>query len=670
MNMNENTFLHVEAILKQNEKFLDSKGEIIKASVRDAAIKFDEDLIVSLISDEKTKEQFFKTISTAMVFDYRKFIDYIEDKNFLIDSYTKFSNKIGLTISNKHLRQIDDVSLVFPFKDCVLEGGQSKEEEKRKEIFFNEILAKDEINKLLDQKILTNGKKYFYDNNELQETTDITFSRNKEGLIQDNLIIKGNNLLALHTLKSNFEGKVKLIYIDPPFNTDSDEFNYNDTFTHSTWLTFMKNRLEIAKDLLATDGFICVHVGNEQASYIQVLLDEIFKRENYLNHITMTTNAASGFKATSAKIFSTANHIFCYSKSPKTSIPNKIYVSKEYDTNYKFYLINPEDEYSKWKYQNILEAIVENEGFEDLKTFKSTFSKDDIFQKTKIFANANKERVFRTAAVGGGALKKRKATINKSKKERNIVMQHPNEDVEGFYILNGEQIVFWKNVFHEVDGTTMPATTLTDVWTDIGFTGIASEGGITLKNGKKPEQLLKRIIDLFTNENDIVMDYHLGSGTTCAVAHKMNRQYIGIEQLDYGKNDSVERLKNVISGDKSGVSKILRWKGGGDFIYLELDKYNQRFIDDLSCATEKNILNIFEEIKEKSFLNYDVNMQELKKYSTEFNDLSLEDKKELLVSLLNKNQLYRNLSEIDDKEFEIKDEVKALNKAFYTTVRD
>jgi len=668
--MNENTFLHVETILKQNEKFMDSKGEIIKASVRDAAIKFDEDLIVSLISDTKTKEQFFKTISSAMVFDYRKFIDYIEDKNFLLDSYTKFSNKIGLTISNKHIKQIDDVVLTFPFKDCILEGGQSKEEEKRKEIFFNESLAKDEINKLLDQKILTKGKRYFSENNELLESTDITFSRNEEGLIQDNLIIKGNNLLALHTLKSNFAGKVKLIYIDPPFNTESDEFNYNDTFTHSTWLTFMKNRLEIAKELLAPDGFICVHVGNEQASYTQVLLDEIFKRENYLNHITMTTNAASGFKATSAKIFSTANHIFCYSKSPKVSIPNKIYVAKEYDTNYKFYLINPEDEYSKWKYQNVLEVIAKNEGYEDLKTFKANFSKDDLFQKTKLFANANKERIFRTAAVGGGALIKRKAIINKSKKERNIVMQHPNEDVEGFYILNGEQIVFWKNVFHEVDGKMIPASTLTDVWTDIGFTGIASEGGVTLKNGKKPEQLLKRIIDLFTNEKDIVMDYHLGSGTTCAVAHKMNRQYIGIEQLYYGKNDSVERLKNVVSGDKSGVSKILKWEGGGTFICLELDKYNQKFIDDLSTATEKSILNIFKDIKKKSFLNYDVNIQEIEKHSKEFNALCLEEKKELLVSLLNKNQLYKNLSEIDDKEFEIKDEIKALNREFYMTGKD
>jgi len=662
---NENNFIHLETVLKKHKKFLDRKGEIIKSSVRDAALKFDETLIKSLLSDVSTRQQFFKRIDDSTVFDYRIFIDYIEDKNFLLDSYTKFSNKIGLTISNKHIKQLDDVVLTFPFKDCILEGGQTKEEKNRKEIFFNETLAQDEINKLLDKKIITNAKHYFCDDMELKENSNVSFTRDENGHIKDNLIIKGNNLLALHTLKSNFTGQIKLIYIDPPFNTGKDDFNYNDSFNHSSWLTFMKNRLEVARELLSDDGFICVHVGNEQASYIQVLLDEIFKRENYLNHITMTTNAASGFKATSAKIFSTANHIYCYSKSVNVGIPNKIYVPKEYDTNYKFYLVNPTEVYSKWKYKNLLDVIWENEGYKDLKSFKKDFSQEEIFQKMKEFAHLNKDRVFRTAAIGGGALKKRQETIDKSKKEKNVVLQHPNEDVDGFYILNGAQILFWKNVYHEIDGQIIPATTLTDVWTDIGFTGIASEGGVTLKNGKKPEHLLKRIIDLFTNEGDIVLDYHLGSGTTAAVAHKMYRQYIGIEQLSYGKNDSLERLKNILRGDKSGISKIVKWKGGGEFISFDLDKYNQKFIDDLSMASEKNILNLYSAIKEKSFLNYDVDIQQIEKNIEEFKSLSLEDKKELLVSILNKNQLYKNFSEMYDEEFKITNEIKRLNNDFY-----
>ncbi len=135
----------LEQLLKTLDKFTDKEGVLLKQNIKDASEKFDTNLIKLLLNDKDTKEHFFDEIDNATIFNYRKFIDYIDDKDFLIDSYTKFSNKVGLTISNKHIQQINDVVLSFPFKDCVLEGGQSKDDEKRKEIFFNEILAKDEI---------------------------------------------------------------------------------------------------------------------------------------------------------------------------------------------------------------------------------------------------------------------------------------------------------------------------------------------------------------------------------------------------------------------------------------------------------------------------------------------------------------------------------------------
>ncbi|RJP44159.1 MAG: site-specific DNA-methyltransferase, partial [Desulfobacteraceae bacterium] len=181
--------------------------------------------------------------------------------------------------------------------------------------------------------------------------------------------------------------------------------------------------------------------------------------------------------------------------------------------------------------------------------------------------------------MGGGARAKRLDIIRKSKENKRIVYQHPGEDVDGFYILNGEQIIFWENVYKEIDGQVVPAEALTDVWYDISWTGIANEGGVTLKNGKKPEMLLKRIIELCTNKDDLVLDFFIGSGTTCAVAHKMGRQYIGIEQLDYGDNDSIIRLQNVIKGDKSGISQAGNWQGGGDFICCELMKFNEAFME-------------------------------------------------------------------------------------------
>ncbi len=242
----------LEQLLKTLDKFTDKEGVLLKQNIKDASEKFDTNLIKLLLNDKDTKEHFFDEIDNATIFNYRKFIDYIDDKNFLIDSYTKFSNKVGLTISNKHIGQINDVVLSFPFKDCVLEGGQSKDDEKRKEIFFNEVLAKDEINRLLDKKVISNAKKYTKNG----VSDEVQFTRDENGLIKDNLIIKGNNLLALHTLKNNFASKVKLIYIDPPYNKggNADTFCYNNSFKRSTWLTFMKNRLEVAKRIMRIMG--------------------------------------------------------------------------------------------------------------------------------------------------------------------------------------------------------------------------------------------------------------------------------------------------------------------------------------------------------------------------------------------------------------------------------
>jgi adenine-specific DNA-methyltransferase len=164
---------------------------------------------------------------------------------------------------------------------------------------------------------------------------------------------------------------------------------------------------------------------------------------------------------------------------------------------------------------------------------------------------------------------------------------------------------------------------------------------------------------------DIILDYHLGSGTTAAVAHKMNRQYIGLEQLNYGDNDSVERLKNVINGDQSGISKQMNWKGG-EFVYLELKKYNQTFIEQIESAKDtKAVLKIWEEMKAKSFLNYNVDLQKQEAHIEEFKALTLEEQKQHLVELLDKNQLYVNLSSLNDKDFAISAEEKKVTQDFY-----
>src|SRR3989339_525199 len=259
------------ALLKKDSRLWDEeKKEINETLLKDLIDRLDEKLIELLLGDKETMGMFFIKIKDVFVLKIND-LKFFIDENKLDNSYTQYQNKIGLRVSNKLLSERDDVVLDWPFKDCVLEGGMTKEDEKRNEIFFNEILARDEIDRLEDPKALVNWKRHTKKGEEKVKE----IKRDKDGIIKENLIIKGNNLLALHSLKKQFQGKVKLIYIDPPYNTGSDSFGYNDNFNHSSWLTFMKNRLEVAKKLLRDDGVIFVQCDDHEQAYLKVLMDEV-----------------------------------------------------------------------------------------------------------------------------------------------------------------------------------------------------------------------------------------------------------------------------------------------------------------------------------------------------------------------------------------------------------
>lgn len=261
-------------LLKSNSEFvIDEK--LNKNMLAELARKYDAGLFSLLLSDNIIKELFFTETEAGLIFKKDVFLQFISQKEFLPDSYTRFSSKIGLASGDNFISDDNRVVLNWPYKDCVLEGGQTKEDQKRDEVFFNEVLAPDQITTILDDKVFTNWKRYDKDGeHELDELKP-----------DDNLIIEGNNLIVLHSLKKRFAGKVKLIYIDPPFNTDNDSFMYNDRFTRSTWLTFIKNRLQVAKELLSDDGSIFIHCDENQDGYLRVLCDEIFGEDNLMNEI-------------------------------------------------------------------------------------------------------------------------------------------------------------------------------------------------------------------------------------------------------------------------------------------------------------------------------------------------------------------------------------------------
>ena len=641
--------------LLNSDDRLVSEGKLLKNKVTELALNLDASLLKLLLSDTAIKAHFFTEVGTVLVFDKIKFQKFVNNKQFLPDSYTAYKNKIGLTANDQYLTDSKEVVLSFPYKDCILEGGQDKEDAKREEIFWNETLAPDQIDRLLSPKLLTHFKRFDKDGE--HAVTKINPS--------DNLIIKGNNLLALHTLESQFAGKVKLIYIDPPFNTENDSFRYNDKFSHSTWLTFMTNRLSIAKKLLKSNGAIFIHLDHEEAPYCKILLDEIFGRENWLNTFSVTTNDASGFKATGKAIFSTANQIMFYAKNKNLLTLKKQFVRNEYDTNYNQVLLNKDENIKNWQFEPISKIVATKLGFDSPRVAKKELG--DLFNnEIADFAFQNANNVFRTAAINGGARAKRIKTIEKSMLNKNEVFLHPNDDQPNFYILNGEGIVFYGNRLVEIDGETVAGQLLTDIWTDIKVTGIANEGGVSLKNGKKPEKLLKRILEIATEKNDLVLDFHLGSGTTAAVAHKMQRQYIGIEQMDYIETIAINRLKNVINRDSTGISKAMNWQGGGSFVYCELAKANQTFVDVITqAATTEELSAIWQDMKDRAFISYKVDVKQIDATKVDFAELSLDDHKRFLIATLDQNMLYIPLSEMDDATFGVSDADKALNKQFF-----
>ena len=580
--------------------------------------------------------------------------------------YTEYSNKIGLFDKNnkQFIGNSPEVVLSFPFKDAVLEAGMTKEDAGREERFLNIKIDAKDIDTLEDPKVLTNFKYIDKDGEkELDENSDIEFFDENDELKQ-NLLIKGNNLLALYTLKEKLAGRVKLIYIDPPFyfldTKATDSFRYNSNFKLSTWLVFMRNRLEAAKELLTDDGIMMVHVGVEEQGYLNVLMDEVFGHDNLINHITMTTTEPTGFKAAGKNLVPTANNLFIYRKSSKGDI-NKIYIKKGYDTAYGKVLLNKTDTYSAWRYKPIKQYVAE---------LHSKPSKDVSDDEIANFALAHPDIVFRTTAITGGALNKRRATIKESMRNKDVVYKHPNDDIEDFYILGGGRITFLENSFREVDGEYVPSQILTDIWDDISWTGIANEGGVTLNNGKKPEKLMRRVINLATNPGDIVMDYHAGSGTTLAVAQKMGCRWIGVEQMDYIHDLTSKRMVNVINGDQTGISKIEGWTGGGSFVYCELKKYNQDFIDRIMEAiTIPELEEIYEDMQKNAFLKFFFDKNEFEK-DENFRSKNLDERKQLLVDILDENQFYLNLSEMSDTKYKVTNAERVLTEKFYQIKKD
>lgn len=403
-----------------------------------------------------------------------------------------------------------------------------------------------------------------------------------------NMLIHGDNLLALRALEENFTGAVKCIYIDPPYNTgsrinaDGEEVGYDDGIEHSIWLDMMYRRFKILHKLLREDGALFVHLDDNESDYCKVILDEIFGRENFMNRVTVDARSPSAFSTVNPGMFVASEHILFYARNRAKLVENRIRTPRNPDYAYNKYIVDYNQPYTQWKFISVAEA------FSLQKTLKSK-NPENILKAYNRFIIDNADRICRYTAISdSGAGQKIVELKKQSIANPNVLYKLERGDFDDVYVINGQQLAFYSKNICQIDGQLQASKLLTDIWTDIAWEGIAKEGDVTFKKGKKPERLVKRCIELATSsENDVVLDSFLGSGTTAAVAHKMNRRWIGIEFAKHAYSHSLHRLKRVISGeDNSGISKAQNWQGGGGFKFYELapsllnkDKYGNLVIN-------------------------------------------------------------------------------------------
>lgn len=635
-----NLYHELEQLLRKNSRYCMDDGRLLKNRIVEDALSIQPLLVKELLGNEKMKKVFFTDVEGVMVFDKIKFQRFVSDTQFLGGSYTMFKNKIGLANENgRFVSESREVVLSWPYKDCMLEGGQTKEDAKRNEVFWNETLAPDEVNRLTEPKVFSNFKRY-----------------DKEGEHQvdhlsdnDNLIIKGNNLLALHSLKKKYAGQVKLIYIDPPYyfrkKLSTDTFKYNSNFHLSTWLTFMRDRLECAKHLLAPSGTIWIHMGDEGMHYLKLVADQVFGINHFIGTLPRRTrNGKSDVPFNFSQDF---DWLLVYTNVEESQAVMGRAVERKYYTT--------EDYPGKpWRLADLTKQTTakerENSFFTmvDPKTGKEyPPSEKRTWCITKETFDFHYKRGYIVFPDDYDFLKITKPYSRKFKYEDEA---------------NGKL----SSIISDCQIQQFLKSLLYDCKNEIGNNEINDLFGRDEFDYAKPENLIKIIMEAVTNEGDLVMDFFSGSGTTVAVAHKLGRKYIGCEQIDHQIELTVNRLNEVICGEQGGVSKSIGWQGGGSFVYCELSKANGKFADEIENAeTTGQLMDIWNRMKATDYLNYKVDVKEVDANVADFEGLNLDDQKRFLIECLNKNLLYVPLSDIDSNEYGVTDEDKRLTREFY-----
>lgn len=571
--------------------------------------------------------------------------------------YTKYGNKIGLYSNSKgsFIKNDTEVVLNFPFKDTVLEAGMSKEDVGREERFLHLELDSKDIDTLEEPKVLTDFRIMDKDGEKpITASSDIEFF-DADGNLKQNLLIKGNNLLALYTLRERLAGQIKLIYIDPPYNTkgDANSFAYNNSFNHSSWLAFMKNRLEIAKGLLKEEGFVAITIDHNELFYLGVLADEIFGRDNRIGVVSIVIRPQG---RQFERFFSTTTeYMLVYAKNIALAEFNGVVLDQERQDEY-----TESDEKGTFKWEPLMYSRFVEEKL--AKAPEKYFYPIYVSQNLKNISLIKEEGYFEVFPIN----KKRKICWRVQRdKFADLLKENPNE-YGALKDKEGNLQIFEK--YREESGNKIK-----NHWIGKRYNATTSGTGV-LKEifGEKvfsyPKSLYAVLdtIKIMTKKDDIVLDFFAGSGTTAHAVLALNeedggnRKFILVEQMDYIDNVTKERLERVIKSDYLNVS----------FVFLALKKYNQEYLDSILEATSLSELeDIYVDMRNNAFLKFWFDRKEFEK-DENFRNLDIEKRKQKLVEVLDENQLYLNYADMNDSRHKVTDDEKALTDKFYGTTEN
>ncbi len=628
--------------------------ELNRSKLSDDLRNYNGALLEKLFQADFIKQHFIKEVAGQKLFQIEQLEEAILYNDYWDTSYTKYENRIGLASKGKFLEDSQDVVLDFPFKDGILTASMTKEdnEDGYNDAFLNEVIEKDEIDRLFDKKVFVNSKKY----DENGESAVTEFDEDK-----DNLIIKGNNLLALHTIKEKYVGKVKMIYIDVPYNTGSDSFKYNDRFNQSSWLTFIKNRVEVAQDFLSDDGVILIQISFHQYPYLRVLLDDVLGKNHHVMDINTLVRHPQRTLTGDKEFNDVIEHTLVYSKNSEFKMP-KIAEKKTKD-KYKFHVsIKGKPTETRRMGKKEVEIYL-----------------PDSFEITKVTPsseNLHRETVRGSIREKNSSGRFYVAYLEKLREEfpplTLFKVPDMGDDSLGFRYFElpkegNKNGAYYQGMPQSSEYTYKPYPNFLDFVED--YNSVNEEGGYEYRNGKKPEEYIDNYMEMFTDENDLVMDFFMGSGTTQSVALKTSRRFIGVEQLeDTMENVTIPRLQNVLLGDGTGISTKVNWQGGGSFVYTELMPKNMGYLQDIIHSKTLDELKV---VYNRMLTGTDTMEPADVSFRTDLDKIDwlegFNENKRLLIKLLDKNGLYYNYSEIDDINVRelISDNDYLFNKQFY-----